>query len=147
MAVAYAAIVNGWYLLKPTIVSRIWDWNDVKKVWKYIVDKIFSKKVSKDMKYALYSTIYNWDLKILALSWYTLWWKTWTSQISYKWKYQQWAWWTIGSFVWIITKDNLKYIVAVKVTRPRTCQWWICSAWKIFKDIAKFIIEYEGIKK
>ena len=147
MAISYAAAVNGWYLLKPTIVSKIEKENNIENIWKYIVDKIFTTKISKDIIYALYSTIYNWDLKSLIMKWYTLWWKTWTSQISYKWRYKQWNWWTIGSFVWIVTKDDLKYVIAIKVVRPRTCQWWICSAWKIFKDIAKFIIEYEGIKK
>lgn len=147
MAVAYSATINGWYIVRPNIVSKIEVWNNIENIWKYIIDKIFATKISEDIIYALYSTIYKWDLINLAISNYTLWWKTWTSQISYKWRYQQWIWWTIGSFMWIITKDNLKYVVAVKVSRPRKCQWWLCTAWYVYKDIAKFIIEYEGIKK
>jgi cell division protein FtsI/penicillin-binding protein 2 len=83
----------------------------------------------------------------LAIPGFTVWWKTWTSQLSFKWKYQRWIWWTIGSFVGIATKDNLKYVIAVKVSRPRQCQWWICTAWHIFRDVAKFIIKYDGIEK
>ncbi len=147
MAISFSAMVNGWYLLKPTIVEKIENENSTKIIWKYIKDKIFATRISKDIIYALYSTIYQWDLINLALDGYTLWWKTWTSQISYKWKYQQWKWWTVGSFVWITTKENLKYVIAVKATRPRTCQWWLCSAWKVYEDISKFIIEYEGIQK
>ena len=147
MAVAYSTMVNGWYLVKPNIIQKIVKWKNIIKTNKYIIDKIFNSKISNYIKHALWSTIYEWDLIKLAVKWYTFWWKTWTSQIAYKWKYQQWAWWTIWSFAWIVTKDNLKYVVVVKVSRPRTCQWWICSAWKIFKDIWKFIVEYEGIKQ
>jgi len=148
MAVAISATVNGWYLLKPTIVKKIVKKNDyVINFKKYIVDKVFSTKISKDIIYALYSTIYNWDLKNLAIKWYTIWWKTWTSQLTFRWKYQKSVWWTNGSFVWIVTKDNLKYVIVVKVSRPRTCQRWLCTAWIIFKDIAKYIIKYKWIEK
>jgi len=147
MAVSYSATVNGGYLVKPTLVNKIKYQNDENIIKKYIVDKVFAFRVSKDIIYALYSTIYRWDLIKLAIPWYTIWWKTWTSQLSYKWRYQKWVWWTIGSFVGIITKNNLKYVVAVKVSRPRTCQWWLCTAWDIFKDVAKFIIKYKWIEK
>jgi hypothetical protein len=95
----------------------------------------------------LYKVIYEGDLPMLAISWFTLGGKTWTSQIAFKWKYQQGAGWTNGSFVWIVTKDNLKYVIAIQVRRPRSCQWWICSAGKIFKDLADYIIKKEGIEK
>jgi len=147
IAVAYSTIVNWWYLIKPTIVKKIQQWDSVTEFKKFIIDKIFSSKTSKDIIYALYSTIYNWDLIRLSIPNYTIWWKTWTSQIAFKWKYQRWNWWTIWSFAWIITKDNLKYVVVIKVSRPRTYQRWIYSAGYIFKDLSKFIIEYEWIKK
>ena len=147
IAVAYSTMVNGGYLVKPTIVKKIDNNWKIIKFWKFIIDKIFTNKTSKDMIYALYSTIYNWDLIKLAIKWFTIWGKTWTSQIAFKWRYQRWNWWTIGSFAGIVTKDNLKYVIVVRTDRPRKCQWWICSSWKIFHDLAKFIIEYEGIKK
>lgn len=147
MAVSYSTAINWWYLIKPTIVKKIEKDATTINIWKYIVDKVFSTKVSKDIIYALFSTIYQWDLKNLSIPWYTIGWKTWTSQLSFKWKYQKWIWWTIGSFVWIVTKDNLKYVIAVKVSRPRTCQWWLCTAWYIFKDIAKYMIKYKWITK
>jgi cell division protein FtsI/penicillin-binding protein 2 len=95
----------------------------------------------------LYKVIYEGDLPMLAISGYTLGWKTGTSQIAFKGRYQQGAGWTNGSFVGIVTKDNLKYVIAVQVRRPRTCQWWVCSAGKIFKDIAQYLIERDGIEK
>lgn len=147
MAIAYSAAVNGWFLIKPTIVKKIVTSDWIINIKKIILNKVFSTWISKDIIYALYSTIYNWDLKSLIIPWYTVWWKTWTSQIAFKWRYQRWNWWTIWSFVWIVTKENLKYVIAIKVSRPRKCQWWICTAWKIFKDVAWFIIQHEWIKK
>jgi len=143
LAVWYSAMVNWGYLIKPTIVEKIYDPNT--KQWFYnkpqIIDRIFSSWTSQNIKFALYSVIAEWDLPMLAISGYTLWGKTWTSQIAFKWKYQRGVWWTNWSFVWIVTKDDLKYVIVVQVRRPRTCQWWVCSAWKIFKEIAKYIIE------
>ena len=147
IAVAYSTMVNWWYLVKPSIVNKIDKHNWVVVFKKYILDKIFANSTAKDMIYALYSTIYNWDLKKVGIKWFTLWGKTWTSQIAFKWRYQRWNWWTIGSFAWIVTKDNLKYVIVVRVNRPRYCQWWVCTAWTIFKELSKFIIEYEWIKK
>jgi len=147
MAIAYSAIINWWYLLRPTIVDKIQQKDNTIKWSKYIVSKVFDSIISKDMIYALYSTIYNGDLKSIWIKNYTLWGKTWTSQVSFKWRYQRWNWWTIWSFVGIVTADNLKYVIAIKVSRPRQCQWWVCTAWKIFKNIAKYIIEYNWLNK
>ena len=149
LAVWYAAMVNWWYLVKPTIVNKIYDPNT--KQWfvnkPQILDRIFSSWTSEDIKLALYKVIAEGDLPMLAISWYTLGGKTWTSQIAFKGKYQRWAWWTNGSFVWIVTKDDLKYVIVVQVRRPRTCQWWVCSAWKIFKEIAQYIIDSWRVRK
>jgi hypothetical protein len=87
-----------------------------------------------------------WDLPDLLIKWYSLWGKTWTSQIAFKWKYQEWKWWTHWSFTWIVTKDDIKYLLVIQVRRPRQCQWGYCSAWLIFKDMAKFLLEYWGIE-
>ncbi len=147
IAVAYSTAVNWWYLIKPTIVKKIDNLWKIIEFWKFVIDKVFSDQTSKDIIYALYSTIYNWDLIKLAIKNWTIWWKTWTSQIAFKWKYQRWNWRTIWSFAGIVTKDNLKYVIVIRTDRPRKCQWWICSSGKIFHDLAKFIIDYEGIKK
>ncbi len=147
MAMTVSAVVNGWYLLKPTIVKKIVKKNDIIKFGKYIISKVFDSTISKDMIYALYSTIYHWDLISLAIKNYTLWWKTWTSQLSFRWRYMHSIWWTNWSFVWIVTASDLKYVIVVKVNRPRQCQWWVCTAWKVYKDLAKYIIKYNGIKK
>lgn len=149
LAVWYSALLNWWYLVKPTIIEKVYD----KSKWemidnnKQIKARIFKKSTVEDIKEALFKVVDEWDLKTMKIDWYSIWWKTWTSQIAFKWKYQQWEWWTNGSFVGMTTKEDLRYVIMIQVRRPRANQWWSGTAWKIFKTIAKTIIENEWIIK
>lgn len=149
VAVWYSTLVNWWYLVKPTIVEKMYDKDNNKFINfdKKILSRVFKQKTSDNLKEALYQVIHEWDLNTLAISGYTLGGKTWTSQIAFKWRYIWWAWFTNWSFVWIVSRDNLKYVIAIQIRRPRNSQWWLTTAGKMFNDIAKFIISYDGIKK
>lgn len=147
---AYAALINWWYLVKPTIIDKIY--NPITQTFQenhpQIIQQVFKPELAEDIKEALFRTIDNTFVKRFSyMSWYTLWWKSWTSQISFKGRYKNWLWRTNGSFVWIVTKENLKYIISVQVRRPRTNLWWEATAWKIFHDISQFIINYHMIEK
>lgn len=149
VAVGYSALVNGWYMVKPTIVEKIYNHkvNDYVSTEKKVLNRVLKTETSEDIKTALWKVVSEWDLNsALDTQDYTLWWKTWTSQIVFKGRYQSWPWWINGSFVWIVTKNDLRYVVAIQVRRPRTCPWWLCSAWNIFKEAAPFLIEYDSIK-
>lgn len=149
MAVSYAAMVNGWYLVEPTIVEKLFDKknNQFINIDKQIKNRVFKPSTSEKIKEALFKVVSEWDLVWINITWYTLGWKTWTSQIAYKWNYLWWNWWTNSSFVWIITKNDLRYVIVVQVRRPRSCQWWLCTAWLIFKDLSKLLIENQGIRE
>lgn len=147
IAVSYSAAVNWWKMLKPTIVKKIERDSEIENFWKFVLDKVFTTRVSKDVLQALWSTVHKWNLINVSVGDFSLGWKTWTSEVSYRWKYRWWRWRTLGSFVWITTKEDLKYVIAVKIVRPRTCEWWLCTAWKIYQEMARFIIEYDWIKK
>lgn len=150
LAAWYGAAVNGWYFVQPTIVKWVYD----KKTDTYnenstkIISQIFRPETAEALKIWLFSVMeQNPELKYAQVEWYSLWGKTWTSQISYKGKYMQGEWRTNASFVWIITKDNPEYIIVVQVRRPRQNQWWFATAGKIFGDVAKFIVNYSLIEK
>jgi len=150
LAAGYWAIVNGGYYVKPTIIKWIFD----KKTNIYypnttkITKQIFRPETAEALKVWLFSVMdQNPELKYAKVEWYQLGGKTWTSQISYKGKYMQGIWWTNGSFVGMITKDNPQYIIVIQVRRPRQNQWWFATAGKIFWDMAKFIINYALIEK
>lgn len=146
---AYSAIVNWWFYIKPRIVDKIYDpvaktyiKNPV-KMWA----QILKPETSDIMKQALFDVVYWWLTRNFWIPWYTLWGKTWTSQISFKWLYRSGPWWTNASFVWMVTKENLKYVIVIQVRRPRSNQYGEYTAWKIFGDLSKTLIEKDLIQK
>jgi stage V sporulation protein D (sporulation-specific penicillin-binding protein) len=151
IAVWYSTLVNWWYYVQPTIVAGIYDKQTAtfRPKTRKVVRQIFKPETSEMMKDAMFQVMEQnpevW--KDSKVEWFALWWKTWTSQISYKWKYMNWNWWTNASFVGLITKNNLKYMVVVQVRRPRSSIWWWFTAWKVFGDVARFLIWYNLIEK
>ena len=150
LAAAYGALVNWWYYVKPTIVK----WTFDRKTNSYyanttqISKQIFRKETADALKNWLFSLMeQNPELQYAKVEWYQLGGKTWTSQIAYKGKYMQGIGWTNGSFVWIITKNNPRYVIVVQVRRPRQNLWWFATAGKIFGELANFIVNYSLIEK
>jgi cell division protein FtsI/penicillin-binding protein 2 len=149
IAAGYGAMLNGGTYIKPTILSKVCESgttdcqdNDVK-----IIRQIFEPRIADQLKYALTKVIeIPENGKYADVSQYQVWWKSWTSQISYKWKYKGGNGWTNGSFVGIVTQDNMKYIVVVQVRRPRSTQRWNQTAWPIFRDMASFLVNYLTLK-
>lgn len=148
IGVAFSALVNWGYVIKPTIIKKIelTDWS-IKQASKQNKQLIFKEWTSELIKNALFEVVNWWQIKRFAIPGKTLWWKTGTPQIPYRGKYQNWVGWTNGSFAGIITRDNTKYVIVIQVRRPRSSQWWELTAWEIFGELAKFLIEYEDIEK
>jgi cell division protein FtsI/penicillin-binding protein 2 len=95
------------------------------------------------MRTALYTVAAtNNQYKEARVEWYRLWAKSWTSQVAYKWKYRKGVWWTQATFAWIVSIDDPEYVVLIWISRPRSNQWWVYTAWKIFGEIATFLIWY-----
>jgi cell division protein FtsI/penicillin-binding protein 2 len=149
IATAYATLLNGWYLVKPTIIAKIYDQElkEEKVNPVNIVRRVFKENTALELQDALYDVIHlNKDnKKNTAVEWFAVGWKSWTSEITYKGKYIGSAGWTNGSFVWIVTQKNPKYVIVVQVRRPRTSKWWGETAGRIFQAVAEFIIWYELI--
>lgn len=147
MAIAYAATVNGWTYLKPTIIKSIYtpstqshiDLPETERL------KVFNEQTSTEIKQALVWVINDGWLQKYKKEGYSLWWKTWTSEIAFKWKYQSWAWRTNGSFVGIVTAESTNYVVAIQVRRPRTSPRWSDTAWRIFSQLSDFLLAYDAI--
>lgn len=149
LAAAYSTLVNGWKYIKPTIISQIIekkansDTVTVQENKARSVRQIIRPEVSEEMRNALYNVLNtNHQYEKARVEWYRLGAKSWTSQIAYKWKYQKWEWWTQATFAGIVSVDSPEYVVLIWVSRPRTNQWWVWTAWKIFGEIATFLIWY-----
>ena len=149
LAAAYSALVNWWKYIKPTIISQIREKsanNDnitIQEKVAHSLRQAIRPEVSEEMRTALFTVAdTNNQYKTARVEWYRLGAKSWTSQIAYKWKYQRWVWWTQATFAWIVSIDDPEYIVLIWLSRPRTSQWWVWTAWKIFGEIATFLIWY-----
>lgn len=149
LATAYSVLVNWWKYIPPTIVSQIRkksannDNLTIEEKVPHSTKQILRHEVSDEMRNALFNVVnVNNQYKNARVEWYRLGAKSWTSQIAYKWRYQRWEWWTQATFAGIVSIDDPEYIVLIWVSRPRTSQWWVWTAWKIFGEIATFLIWY-----
>lgn len=149
LAAAYGSLVNWWYYVQPTIIA----WTTDPETDEYfantrtVLRQIFKPETAEAIKEALFSVLVQneWLQNLIGLADYTLWGKSGTSQIAFRGRYQEGLWWTNGSFVGLITKENPEYIVIVQVRRPRTTQWWGNTAGRIFRDVADFLLNYSLI--
>ena len=89
----------------------------------------------------------DWVAKKWAVEWYNLAWKTWTAQILYNWKYQSWPGWTNASFAGYWPVEDPKFVIIVKLERPRTNVYGAATSWEIFNKIATYLFDYYGIPK
>lgn len=147
MAVAYWALINWWTYIQPTIIKDIYDsqTDEYQTISKKERITVFDTITSDSIVDSLVDVIDTWWLQKYKKEGYSLWWKTWTSEIAYKWKYQWWAWRTNGSFVGLVTAETSKYVIAIQVRRPRTSPWGSDTAWRIFSQVSEFLIAYDAI--
>lgn len=149
LAAAYSTLVNWWKYIKPTIISQIRektansDSITIQEKIAHSLRQVIRPEVSEEMRTALFTVVStNSQYENARVTGYRLGAKSWTSQIAYKWKYRRWVWWTQATFAWIVSIDDPQYIVLIWLSRPRTSQWWVWTAWKIFWEIATFLIWY-----
>lgn len=153
LAAAYSALVNWGTYIQPTIISHFrkkYENNSditIQEPAAKTKRQIFRPEVSDEMRNALFAVIdTNDEYNLAKVQGYRLWAKSWTSQIAYKWKYKAWAWWTQATFAGVVSIDHPEYIVLIWVSRPRTSQWWVSTAWRIFNEVASFLIWYSMIE-
>ncbi len=148
MAAAYSVLVNWWFYIKPRVIRTIRFWNGKRNEYKKeVVRRVIKKSTSKIISSMLVSSINNWVAWNWKVEWYNVWWKTGTSQIAYKWKYEKWEASTIWSFIWFWPIEDPKFVIVVKLERPRVSNYWWATSSFIFADIAKYLFDYYWIPK
>ena len=148
MAAAYSVLANGWVYVKPRIVDYV-KFSNWKKInyKKEILRRVIKPETSKIITSMLIDATRNWVAKNWNVPWYSVAWKTWTSQIAYKWKYEKWKWSTFASFAWYWPAEDPKFVIIVKLERPKVnVYWWKTSAY-IFSEIAEYLFDYYWIPK
>jgi cell division protein FtsI/penicillin-binding protein 2 len=149
IANAYATLANWGYYIKPRIVDKIVfsNWKEI-NFKKETEARVIKKSTSDLITSMLYSGIENWVAKNAKVIWYSMAWKTGTSQISSRWKYEKWPWSTIASFAWYWPVQDPKFVIVVKLDRPRINGWyWGRTSAFLFKEVSQYLLNYYGIPK
>ncbi len=150
MAVAYSALANGGLILRPQIVDKI-DFQNGKIIQfkKEVLRRVISKKTSDTMIEVLVDSVNRWVAKTWKVEWYSIAGKTGTSQIAYKGSYESGylPGSTNASFAWFWPAQDPKFVVIVKLFRPRTNNYWGLTSAYIFADTTKYLLDYYKIPK
>jgi len=148
MAAAYSALANDWVYIKPRILEEIRFPNGkIIKYKKEEVRRVVKSSTSKLITKMLVSSASEWVAGNWNVEWYSVAWKTWTSQIPYKWVYQEWQWVTIWSYAWYWPAEDPKFVIIVKLDRPRTNEYWGQTSAFVFRDVASYLFDYYGIPR
>lgn len=149
MATAYSVLANWWVYMQPYIVDTITlsNWHVIKNT-PTPIRRVIKEDTSKKIIAMLTEWANFWFAKKWSVEWYDMAWKTWTSQIASKWKYETWwAWHTITSYWWFWPSSNPKFVMIVKVDRPRSAEYSETTSSALYSQMAKYLLNYYTIPK
>ena len=148
MATAYSVLANWWLYIKPHIVDSI-KFPDG-KILEYkteVQHRVVKESTSKTMISMLVDSVNNWVASNAQVEWYSIAWKTWTSQIASKWWYEEWVASTFASFAWFAPAEDPKFVIVVKLDRPRVSEYWGATSAKIFKEVSEYLLDYYKVPR
>lgn len=149
MAVAYSIIANWWIYMQPYIVDTIIlpNWQ-VNKNIPTPIRRVITEETSKTLIAMLTEWANIWFAKKWWVEWYDMAGKTGTSQIAAKWKYEvDWPGHTVTSYWWFWPSSNPKFVMIVKIERPRTAEYSETTSSAMYSEIAKYLLNYYAIPK
>jgi len=148
MASAYSALANGGLYMQPYIIDKIIDASWKETVFEpTAIRRVVKESTSASVTSMLVDGVENWVAWNGAVEWYSIAWKTWTSQIAYRWRYETGTASTNASFAWYAPAEDPQFVIVVKLERPRTTIYgWASSAY-IFSDLASELLNYYAIPK
>ncbi len=148
MGLAYATLANGGLLLQPHIVREIIHPDGrTEKSGMEVVRRVVSKDTADTVTAMLISAVENGVAKKAKLDKYLVAGKTGTSQIALEGRdgFEEGEGTTIASFAGYAPANNPKFVMIVKIDRPRSSLWGDATAAPVFKDVAEFLLDYYNI--
>ena len=144
MVMSYVPLGNGGTRYKPRVVSEIIHPDGSKEeIAPHSLGMVISNRTSQLISAMLVDVVENGHGKHAAVPGYYVAGKTGTAQIpDPHGGYLQAADATIGSFVGYAPAEDPKFVMLVKVDRPKTVQFAESSAAPVFGDMAKFLLAY-----
>lgn len=150
MAAAYSVIANGGLFYTPRIVDSI-EFSDGKTITykTEIQRRVLKESTSKLMTKLLVHGVAAGAAKNAFVEWYNLAGKTGTAQIAEKWGYckDDCRGRTNASFAGYWPAEDPKFVIIVKLERPRVSEYGGSTSSYIFKDIAEYLLDVYKIPK
>lgn len=146
LVTAFGVIANGGKLVEPYIIDEIIKNNGTKvKTEPKIIREAISQKTATTLAAMLVNVVQNGHGKKAGVAGYFVAGKTGTAQIPKKDGPGYESDLTIGSFCGFATVSDPKFVMCVKIDKPRDVQWAESSAAPLFGDLAKFMLNYYGV--
>jgi stage V sporulation protein D (sporulation-specific penicillin-binding protein) len=149
MAAAYSVIANGGIYMQPYIVEAIRspDGREIKTVPNPL-RRVIKEETAKQVAAMLVDGVRNGFARAGWVLGYTIAGKTGTSQIAFRWGYEpSEVWNTITSYGWFAPAQNPKFVLIVRIERPRTSLYAEATASALFSEVAKYLLEYYKVPK
>jgi cell division protein FtsI/penicillin-binding protein 2 len=147
MVTAFAALANGGKLMRPTIIdSVIREDGTVEKTQPRVVDQVITQQSSETITAMLVSSATKGFAKAGKPKGYRVAGKTGTSQIAGPGaRYETGTGSTVASYAGYAPVDHPRFVVLVKIDRPKTSIHGATAAAPVFKDIVTFLFKYYDI--
>ncbi len=140
---ALSTVVNGGLLMQPTIIAGTLDEaGHFAPHEPNIIRRVIRETSSGVMKAMLVSSVERGYAQRGKVEGYKVGGKTGTSQIATKGQYEKGEGSTIASFAGFAPYDHPRFVILVKINRPRTSIWGESNAGPLFKKITEFLLNY-----
>ena len=141
-----SSIANGGFLMQPRLVHGFRSPEGKLKIKKpIIVRKIFSKETSEKLKMMMVLAVRDGVADAAQVPGYKIAGKTGTSQTYRYGRALSGGGTTITTFVGFAPMNNPKFVVLIKLDRPKTSEWGSKTAAPVFKGVASFLLDYYKI--
>ncbi len=147
MVTAFSALANGGKLMKPTIIDEIRHSDGtIDKKPPSVITQAIQPQTAATITSILVHGAQNGFAKAGKVPGYRIAGKTGTSQIAGPGgKYESGTGSTVATYAGYAPVDSPRFVVLVKLDRPKRDDFGSRSAAPLFKDIATFLFEYYGI--
>ncbi len=142
---AYATIANGGKLMQPYIIDSVQKGNQIVKTEPTVLAQVIKPETAETLKGMLVAVIEEGVENQARLDKYYLAGKTGTSQTYKHGKPLTGAGTTIATLAGFGPINDPKFVILVKLDRPRSSEWSGQTAAPLFREIAEYLMEYYSV--
>lgn len=140
MITAYAAVANGGRLMRPRVVERIVDGEDIREFPPEVRRQILDPPTAEKLRQILAGVVERGTGKPAAIEGYAVGGKTGTAQKSERGGYSQQK--VLASFVGFVPVEEPQLVILAMVDEPQVARWGGQAAAPMFQRIAQEAVRY-----